>query len=326
MNARAGPLWRAELDRTGRSWGFNYSLNGIDEEFVSEAGFVNRTGIVSARAFNRLTWYGARGGLVETVTTFFGPSRVWRHDGFLDEAAIEGEEELNTTVRLRGGWEAEARLGRGFVQLDPLDYSGLSVLRDDVEEPYSPLDEVSGLGLELSLETPTFQAFDARLDLETGRVAIFPEGSEGTGRAIELDVNLRPARAVRVFLTTAYEQLARRRDGSEFARTIIPRLLVEFQPTRAFFVRALGEYRAERRAALRDARTGQPLLFEGEPIGAEELNGVRVDLLAAYEPSPGTVAYLGYGATLNDGAAFRFAGMERATDGLFLKIAYQFRR
>src|SRR5690606_5304976 len=32
-----GPIWRAELDRTGRSWGFNYSLNGIDDEFRSDA-------------------------------------------------------------------------------------------------------------------------------------------------------------------------------------------------------------------------------------------------------------------------------------------------
>lgn len=129
-----------------------------------------------------------------------------------------------------------------------------------------------------------------------------------------------------MFLTGAYEQLRRERDGSEFARTIIPRVLVEFQPHRSFFLRALGEYRAERRSALEDARTGEPLRLGSDIIAAENLNGMRIDLLAAYEPTPGTVAYLGYGATLNDEDAFRFERVQRTTDGIFLKLAYQFRR
>jgi hypothetical protein len=69
-----------------------------------------------------------------------------------------------------------------------------------------------------------------------------------------------------------------------------------------------------------------PLFRGGAAMGPEALNGMRVDLLAAYEPTPGTVAYLGYGATLNDEAAFQFAGVERRSDGVFLKLAYQFRR
>lgn len=322
----AGPIWRAELDRTGRSWGFNYSLNGIDDEFTTHAGFVNRTGVVNARAFNRLTWYGARSAFVETVTAFFGPSRIWRYDGFLDNGAIEGEEELNINLRLRGGWEIRSSTSRGFVHLDAADYADLTT--DDAGTPvaYAPLDEVSGPAIELGVETPTFQGFEAGLDMEVGRVAIFPEGSEGTVRSIGLDLTLRPTRSIRMFLTGAYEQLLRSRDDSEFARTIIPRILVEFQPSRSFFLRGLSEYRAERRGALLDARTGLPLSRAGVPIGPEELNGVRIDLLAAYEPRPGTVAYLGYGATLNDEAAFRFSGVERSSDGLFLKLAYQFRR
>ncbi len=43
-----------------------------------------------------------------------------------------------------------------------------------------------------------------------------------------------------------------RLDGSEFARSTIPRLKVEYQPKRALFFRAIGEYRSERTAALVD--------------------------------------------------------------------------
>src|SRR5690606_287227 len=254
-------------------WGFNYNLNAYDDDFRSDAGFVNRTGIVSARAFNRLTWYGEPGGFVETAQVFFGPNRIWTYDGFLRDRAIEGDEDVNLDVRLRG----------------------------------------------VGVETPTWQKLEAGLGVEAGRVAIFPEGSRGYGRAAELDLTLRPTSSLRVLLTGVWEQLWRDRDDSEFARTIIPRVLLEFQPTRAFFLRGVGEYRAERRAALLDARTGEPLFgFEGlEPIPAQDLNGMRVDLLAAYEPRPGIVAYLGYGATLRDAEAFRFRDIERSSDGLF---------
>ena len=323
---RAGPIWKAEVDRTGRSWGFNYAITGIDDDFATHAGFVNRTGIVTAHVFNRLTWYGARGGLVETVTSFFGPTRFWRYDDFLSDGAMEGEQSINTMVRLRGGWQVNGRLANGFVQLDPAFYNGLATRTGTVFTPYTALDELSGTQAEISVHTPTFQTFDAGVSLEFGEVAIFPEGAEGTGRAISANVSLRPTNSVRGYVTAAYEVLDRRRDGSEFARTIIPRALVEFQPTRSFFMRAVGEYRAERRAALEDARTGAPLFRNGVPVGANELNGLRVDLLAAYEPRPGTVAFLGYGATLQDEEAFRFTGVQRTADGLFLKLAYQFRR
>lgn len=323
-----GPIWHAELDRTGRSWGFNYNLNAVDSDFRSDAGFVNRTGIVSARAFNRLTWYGEVGGRIETAQVFFGPNRIWTYDGFLRDGAIEGEEDVNLDVRLRGGWELSGSVSRAFVKLFGDDYADLRSSNGGVVAPYLPLPDVSGFQFEVGVETPTWQRFEASLELETGRVAIFPEGSLGYGRAVELDLTLRPTSSLRVLLTGAWEQLWRDRDDSEFARTIIPRILVEFQPTRAFFLRAVSEYRSERRAALLDARTGAPLLDAGSlaPIDAVHLNGMRVDLLAAYEPRPGIIAYLGYGATLNDEEAFRFRGIERASDGLFLKLAYQFRR
>lgn len=322
-----GPLFQAEVDRTGRSWGFNYTLSAIDEDFRTDAGFVNRTGIVSLRAFNRLTWYGAPGGLVETAQAFFGPNRIWTYDGFLADDAIEGEEDVNIDVRLRGGWQLSGSVGRAFVHLDAADYAHLNVMNGDIVDVYSPLPDVSGFQYEIGVETPTWQRLEAGLRFEAGRVAIFPEGSEGHARSIDLDVTLRPTNSLRVLLTGAWEQLWRDRDDSEFARAIIPRALIEFQPTRSFFLRAVGEYHAERRAALLDARTGLPLRSSDlVPVPATDLNGMRVDLLAAYEPRPGIVAYLGYGATLNDAEAFRFRDIERTTDGLFLKLAYQFRR
>jgi hypothetical protein len=116
-----------------------------------------------------------------------------------------------------------------------------------------------------------------------------------------------------------------RRDGSEFARAVIPRVGIQYQPTRALFFRVITEYRTERRAALRDPATGDPLLVDGEPAAREEDNGLRTDWLIAYEPVPGTAAFIGYGATMGGGDPFDFGGLQRREDGFFLKLSYLLR-
>ena len=79
VGRRSAPIWKLEYDRTGRSWGFNYQLNAVGRDFVTRAGFVPRNDIVSFHAYNRLSFYGARGALFESFTTFFGPERIWRY-------------------------------------------------------------------------------------------------------------------------------------------------------------------------------------------------------------------------------------------------------
>jgi hypothetical protein len=319
------PIWKAEFDRTGRAWGFNYLLNGVGRDFITDAGFVNRRGIVTGRALNRFTWYGRDGAALERVTTFLGPSRIWRHDDFGRSRSIEGSEFANTTFRLRGDWELGLRVGRDFVHIDPAPFGTWLTPTAEGPQPYVPLPGVSGPVVQLSAATPRFQLFDANVSLGAGRVAIFGEGSAGDHATASATVSLRPGPAVRLGLGTTYQRIARARDGSEYARTLLPRLRAEFQPTRAFFVRGIAEYRAERRAELRDARTGE-LLIVGEPSVATAANTVRLDLLASYQPTPGTVAFLGYGAALSEPDSFGFRDLSRSADGLFLKLAYRFRR
>jgi hypothetical protein len=324
----ADPIWKLDLDRTGRSWGFHYSLNGIGDEFRTESGFVNRSGVVEARGFNRVTFYGAPGALLETFQVFFGPNRLWRYDGFGSAGALEGGESANFDFRLRGGWEIGGDVERAFVGLDPADYGSLRMsAAGGGLLPYVPLDEVSGFSFGVNASTPTFRMFDANVSVGRGRGAIFAEGSEGDAFEVSGGVALRPNVWTRINLSTSYERITRTRDGSEFARAIIPRLRAELQPRRAVMFRAIGEYRAERVDALRDARTGAPLVRDsGLPIVAADGGSFQLDLLAAYEPSPGTVVYLGYGSTYSGIESAALRALDRVRDGFFLKLAYQFRR
>jgi hypothetical protein len=324
--ALTSPVWRAALDRTGRIWGFNYTVNAIGDAFRTEAGFVPRSNIVEARGFNRFSVFGARGAWMETFTVFFGPSRIWSYDEFGDESAIEGRENVNLMLRLRGGWQLSSDIARNFVRLDPGAFADLTTAGPGGTLAYAPLEKVSGPSASLNITTPAGRIADATTRIQRGRVAIFAEGSEGNSLQITNSLNLRPAASLRVQLTNTFQRITRRRDDSEFARTVIPRLRLEFQPARALFFRAVAQYNSERRAPLEDARTGLPLLRDGAPVGASSANGLRVDLLASFEPTPGTVAFLGYGSSLASADAFGLSDLARTSDGFFLKLAYQFRR
>jgi hypothetical protein len=154
---------------------------------------------------------------------------------------------------------------------------------------------------------------------------LFEEGATGTGWQLIGRLELRPAPTVRIAASGTALQL-HRRSGDEFARSLIPRLQAEYQPNRALFFRAIGEYRSERRAALRAAESGEPLFIDGIAQPAVRTNGLRVDLLASLEPTPGTVAFLGYGSSLQTDADFNWSRLEWVSDGFFVKLAYRVRR
>ncbi|HET9602798.1 MAG TPA: DUF5916 domain-containing protein [Gemmatimonadales bacterium] len=324
--SRTGQVWQAQLDRTGRSWGFNYQVNGLSDDFETQSGFVNRVGIVTGHIMNRFSIYGEPGALLETATVFFGPERTWSYDSFLGDGAIEGNDDANFTFRFRGGWQVEPKISRDFVHFVPTDYAGYE-LGGTTTDPFTPRPELNNaIGTSLRVSTPTWQWGDAEAQAQYGETAIFPEAAEGRELRLSGELSLRPQRSVRSSLQLTYSRITRERDGSEFARTIIPHVKIEYQPTRALFFRFIGEYQAQQRAALVDEGTGRPLLIDGVDQPATLTNTFRMDWLASYEPSPGTVFFLGYGSTMADEGTLTFRNLRRQTDGLFMKVAYRLRR
>ncbi|HXI19436.1 MAG TPA: DUF5916 domain-containing protein [Gemmatimonadales bacterium] len=322
---RTSPLWEAEFDRTGRSWGFNYKLTGIGSDFRADAGYVPRNDLVQAHAFNRVSFYGARGALVEQLTIFGGPSRLWRYHDFVRDA-LEGNESTDIQFTLRGGWRASGHAEHNFTDFPPEDYAGYTVDQGATPVAYRPLAGVTdGFSFSLSATTPTFRGLDATAKLTRSRGPIFAEASRGYETRLTSGLSLRPSGSIRITASNTYSRITRDRDGSEFARTIIPRLKLEYQPRRSLFFRVVAEYVASRRAALADARTGAPLLVNDSLAPASESNTMRVDWLASFEPSPGTVAFFGYGTSLDDTRAFGFRRVTRSSDGFFVKLAYRIR-
>jgi hypothetical protein len=307
VDPRSAPLWEAEFDRTGRSWGFNYKVTGLGKDFESQAGFVPRNNIIPAHAFNRFSIYGARGAFLEKANFFGGPFYTWLYNGFEVGNALEGVWQAESDFTLRGGWQFNLHGELGFTNFEPGAYNGYEVDQGGTTVPYdAPSGTDNNFNVNVGLTTPTWQALDAFVQVIRARGAIFAEGAEGYETRVVGTLDLRPTGSIRVSGSNTYSLITRSRDGSEFARTIIPRLKVEYQPTRPLFFRVVGEYVSQRRAPLEDAVTGDPLLINGQPQPFQESNGLRVDFLASFEPSPGTVAFLGYGSSLDDTAAFNF--------------------
>jgi len=130
-----------------------------------------------------------------------------------------------------------------------------------------------------------------------------------------------------------HERIARDRDGSRFSTATIPRIKTEYQLSRAVFVRYIGQYVAQDRTALVDPRTGLPLIASPAGVAifgpsiASITNDFRNDFLFSYKPTPGTVFFFGYGASLTEPTAFAFSrdSLHRVSDGFFLKASYRYR-
>ena len=326
---QASPMFNVTLDRTGSLWGFHYQLTGFGEDFISEAGFVPRNDAVDLRIFNRLAFYGRDpGDFVQSIWLFGGPTRLWRFNDFGDTAPLEGEEQLRATLNLRGGWRVNGEVTRNFFTLEPELYAGYSARTiEGTLEPYLPAPRLSNLwNGTMTVGTPIRRNFDASLTFTAGAVAIFDEGSEGRTQRVDASVGYRPTPGIRFEGLAALSRLTRAGDGSEYSRTAIPRLKVEYQPTRSLFFRVVSELRDERTDALRVNGSPAVLFVDGVESTPARDRRLRTDWLISYEPSPGTVAFLGYGNTLERPEADGVSGMRRAQDGFFLKVAYQFRR
>ena len=329
-STRSSPIWTAEFDRTAPRWGFNYKLNGIGESFVSRSGYVPRNNIVDGHLLNRLSYYGKPGAAIEEVTTFFGPSRIWRYSDFGHASPVEGHDSISTTVTLRGGWELQASPTRDYFVFDPGDYLGYGTApTGSVSAPFHvPHDADNLFGASFSVKTPTWQRLNGEIDFTRGAVAIFPEASEGRQRQWSATLGVRPTQSIRIDFTAVRSDITRARDDSEFARTTLPRLKVEYQPRRSLFFRMVTEYRSQRQAALLDG-DGHSIYVDGAVAEPQTFRGVRMDWLVSYEPTPGTAAYFGYGTALEEPAAdftFLRPGFRRASDAFFVKLAYLFRR
>ena len=332
----AVPLWNLSLDRSGRRFGFSSSINGIHQDFVAGSGFISRPGIVHSNLNARYTTYGAPNARLQTYTTGIVFDNTWDYDEF--EQGIGPDDiklHLNNDWVLRGGW----RLGLDFL-LETFRYPARFYGNHFVEVQDAqglPVDTVAFQGrrripnydLVVRINTPQFARFSASGFLVGGRDENFEEWAPGYIFIADATANWRPTEQVRASLRYVEQRTIRPDDGSVVRLSRIPRLKVEYQIARPLFIRLVGQYTADERAVLRDVEgTGYPILIRtanGFTRGDFSVQEFRGDVLLSYQPSPGTVLFLGYGSSALDTRPFAFRDVTRTSDGVFLKLSYLFR-
>jgi hypothetical protein len=320
-----GYLWNVTFyDRTGRNYGNHGELTGISPAFQAASGFVNRTGVSQARIFNRFSGYGKPGALFEQITTFIGVEPIWRYSE-LGQSTIEGSVSQTVLFTMRGGWGANVHWSNAHLRFEAAEYADHQEDSSGTAVPFAVPHGLYNLwGASAGLNTPN-RALSAGFGIGYNAQPVFDEASRGRAFGVDVSMSWRPTDALRVEASWVHRRLTRSVGGSRFSVANIPRVKVEYQLSRAIFFRYVGQYVAQERAALVSPTTGRPLIVGGTAAGGFTFNDFRSDLLFSYRPTPGTVLFLGYGASLTESTSFRFTDLRRTADGVFIKASYLFR-
>ncbi len=329
------PLFQAVFNRNGKRLGTRAALNGIDETFIAGAGFISRPGIVQASLDQRLSFFGKKGSALEVWNTDVVFDGTWQYDAFFGEGGVQDKKlHINNNATWRGGWKTGASVLIESFGYDSDLYTGYALQGDRPGEylPFVGVPRLQNLDWVLSLTTPEFKHFSGYANAVWGKDENFYEWSSGNIAYVTVQLDWRPTEKLRLNTTYNLQNVARRSDGSLVARRQIPRLKVEYQATRAIFARVIAQYDAQSQDALRDdSRTERPIYtFNSKTNGyapalEQHSNGLRLEALFAWQPTPGTVFFAGYGSALGEPDAFAFKGLNRSKDGFFVKFSYLFR-
>jgi hypothetical protein len=333
------PIWAMTFNRDGRHFGLRYQTTGIHEDFQAASGFISRTGIINTNLTHRFTWFGAESAAVQSWTTSVLVNGVRQYRNEQDtqrDPWLEKKLHFNNSFKFRGGWLAGASaLFESFAFDEPFyrDYALQPTASPDAPRlPFTGVPNIRNDDYVVTLNTPQFSRFSGSIFYLWGHDENFYEWSPATITFATYALNWRPNEKIRVSPQWQLQSYDRRTDGTRVADGRIPRLKVEYQATRAIFLRAIGEYNAQRQDTLRDdSRTNLPIVIRDPATGlyapatAFERNRFRVDALFSYQPTPGTVFFAGYSSFLTEPQGLQFGNLRRTNDGFFLKASYLFR-
>ena len=331
-----GSLMSARFDRASRSLDLEASFEDVSEAFRARSGFIRRTGTSQARLETGWSFRGGRGAFVERVSPGLEVQGYWNRDDFwAGRGPEEAEVQADVRASFRGNLSAYVGWSRTAFSFDEAGYEGLFVGPGTeplavAQDRFGALDRLRFRG-----SVGTWEAVRFGFGGSVGEQPIFSRSAGvplevANAVGFEADVSLYPTTSLSAELAVRHERLTRQRDRSEYSSATIPRLETRYQFNRALFVRFIGEYASQERAPQLDPVDGRPLYACEADEGCELQSGsdahdFSVEGLVGYEPSPGTVFFLGYTRQMEDPYGFRFRDLRTRADGLFVKLSYRFR-
>jgi hypothetical protein len=332
------PLWVTQFTVQHRVWGLRSVFAGISNDFRTASGFIGRNGIVHSYVDPSFTTYGKPGALLQRFTGDIIADVIWQYQNFMHGRHMQDKKlHFNGNASLRGGWNVGAGY---FVETFGYDSALYARYRLEVPRPGGggALDTIPFVGQPIipnseyiiQIGTPEWKHFSGGGFFLQGYDENFFEWASADLLLLSVEVSYRPTDRLRNSLSYFWQQVNRRTDGSLANVGRVARVKMEYQLSRPLFIRLVGQYIQDQTDSLRDdSRTNAPILIAG-PRGvtrsaASATNLFHVDALLSYQPIPGTVVFAGYGSNMLDDDAFRFRGLKRTDDALFVKLSYLFR-
>jgi hypothetical protein len=321
----SGPSVYASLERTGRRLTGRLTFEDITPEFRARSGFINRIG--DARVFGQggLTFYGKPGAFLERFNLTGRYEAFYGHDGFWDgDTPFESEIEIQPGFTIRGSNSINLILRSGQFRFEPELFEGFEVVeRDGTRRPLgtpAALENMLAVALMPRLRLSNSLQLDGRLYLR--EVPIYAEGSRGFEFQAAPTIRVWPVEGLETELAFTRSRLWRTADESLFSTQSITRVKAQYQFTKALLARAIVQYNLVNRAALQDPRTGLPLALGGTVAEPRKRGDFGVNFLLSYEPSPGTLMYVGWTRQMNGPDTYQLDRLERTAEGLFVKVSY----
>ena len=331
------PLWQVVASRSGRRYAFRYSLRGIDPDFQAAAGFISRAGIAQVQLTNQALFYGSAGARIEKFTTDVALDGTWQYDDFTaGRASQDRKVHWNNNVTLRGGWTLGGSLLVESFGYDASLYSDYALIDSSggtpVLLPFVGTPRLPNLDYMVSVGTPQRHGLSVDAWTLWGKDENFYEWASADIFLGDAGIGWRPTERVRVDGRWQWQTYRRRTDGSYVGRRSIPRVKLEYQVTRAVFLRLVTDWDYSFQDDLRDdSRTNLPIAIRNADTGEyeralrQESRQLRLDALFSYQPTPGTVVFVGYGSTAAAPVDPRTPDLRRISDGFFVKVSYLFR-
>ncbi|MYA40293.1 MAG: carbohydrate binding family 9 domain-containing protein [Gemmatimonadetes bacterium] len=333
-----GSLVSGQFGRSGRNLQFDASMLNVSDDFLAGSGFIRRTGTTQLRSSISYNFRGQPGDLIERWGPSIETEGFWDHDAFWQRGwAEERRVRLGGSVSFRNNITIFGNYSRSYFQFNATDYQGLFAMSPDGRStPFVP-DQSFFQGLNSGTVFIWVSPFDKiRSNIRVTRSET-PLFDFITDTPVDIADSWSADASLDLFLTTSFSSelgvrhssLYRQRDGSLYSSATIPRFRAQYQFNRALFFRTIVEYGSQKRGILMTPAAGSEVSYcsstSCRTLGGSESNDFSVETLLSYEPTPGTVFFIGYTRLMEDLAAFRFRDFRPEAEGVFVKLSYRFR-
>jgi hypothetical protein len=320
-----GPLLSTRISRSGQVFSWNAALEDVHPEFRARSGFIRRIDVTHVRGQVQYTFLNEPGSWLEDWGPQFEVRAFYDHDEFwAGEQFEEAELQAGIDVSLRGPNGFNLAVTDGYFSFDPEDYEAYRVATPQGTEAFQVPDHLEHLlGARLWGRTRPVPWLSLNGLIRYGEVPIYAEASRGVELQLRPSLDVRLPSGLLAELSVTYSRIDRS-EGGRFSVAQIPRGKLQYQFTKAFFVRAIAQYNLQQRDALRSVG-GVPLVLDEAASESLDEGELQYDLLISYEPSPGTIVYAGWSRVREGPDTYRFGELEPVAEGLFVKVSYLFR-